>query len=121
MNLLASMRFSAEETSYGCFPKSILKWANQASSVPARKLAFEPVGKPRSFTLSATTRRTTTQVGGVAMADPQSFLDNLRNLRLVLSVALEHTQQNRNQFLKSTTPQQFRQAELSISKHRTLA
>src|SRR6266404_3737676 len=81
--------------------------ANRASSAPARKLAFEPVGKPRSFALSATTRRTTTQVGGVAMADPQSFLDNLKNLRLVLSVALEHTQQNRNQFLKSATPEQL--------------
>ena len=55
------------------------------------------------------------------MADPQSFLDNLRNLQLVLSVALEHTQQNRNQFLKSATGEQFRQAGISISKLRTLA
>ena len=30
------------------------------------------------------------------MADPQSFLDNLKNLRLVISVALEHTQENRS-------------------------
>jgi hypothetical protein len=55
------------------------------------------------------------------MADHQSFLDNLTNLRLVMSVALGHTQQNRDQFLKSGTSEQVRQAEISISKVRSLA
>ena len=55
------------------------------------------------------------------MADPESFLDNLKNLRLVMSVALEHTQQNRDHFLKSATREQVRQAEISISKVRSLA
>jgi hypothetical protein len=57
----------------------------------------------------------------VAMAGPQSFLDNLKNLRLVMSVALEHTEQNRNQFLKSASREQVRQTEISISKVRSLA
>jgi hypothetical protein len=55
------------------------------------------------------------------MADPQSFLDNLRNLRLVMSVALEHIQENRNQFVKDATVSQLRQVEKSISQSRTLA
>jgi hypothetical protein len=55
------------------------------------------------------------------MADPQSFLDNLRNLRLVMSVALEHIQENRNQFVKDATASQLRQVEKSISQIRTLA
>jgi len=55
------------------------------------------------------------------MADPQSFLDNLKNFRLVMSVALEHTQENRDQFLKSATAEQLRQAEIAISKIRSLA
>ncbi|HXL09103.1 MAG TPA: hypothetical protein VN966_02685 [Candidatus Bathyarchaeia archaeon] len=55
------------------------------------------------------------------MADPKSFLDNLKNLRLVMSVALEHTQENRDQFLTSATGEQLRQAEIAISKVRSLA
>jgi len=55
------------------------------------------------------------------MADPQSFLDNLKNFRLVMSVALEHAQENRDQFLKSATGEQLRQAEIAISKIRSLA
>ena len=55
------------------------------------------------------------------MADPQSFLDNLKNFRLVMSVALEHAQENRDQFLKSATGEQLRQAEIAISKVRSLA
>jgi len=55
------------------------------------------------------------------MADPQSFLDNLKNFRLVMSVALEHAQENRDQFLKSATAEQLRQAEIAISKVRSLA
>ncbi len=55
------------------------------------------------------------------MAGPQSFLDNLKNFRLVMSVALEHAQENRDQFLKSATGEQLRQAEIAISKIRSLA
>jgi hypothetical protein len=40
------------------------------------------------------------------MAAPQSFLDNLKNFRLVMSVALEHAQENRDQFLISATGEQ---------------
>ena len=54
------------------------------------------------------------------MAGPQSYLDNLENLRLVMSVALEHTQKNRDQLLKNGTREQVRQAERSISKVRSL-
>ena len=55
------------------------------------------------------------------MADGQSFLDNLKNLRLVLSVALEHVQANRNQFVKDATGNQVRQFERSITQIRILA
>lgn len=55
------------------------------------------------------------------MAGPQSYLDNLENLRLVMSVALEHAQKNREQLLKNGTGEQVRQAERSISKVRSLA
>ena len=55
------------------------------------------------------------------MADGQSFLDNLKNLRLVLSVALEHVQANRNQFVKDATGTQVRHFEKSITQIRILA
>ena len=55
------------------------------------------------------------------MAEPKSLVDNLKNLRLVMSVALEHMQENRNQFVKSATGNQVRQFERSISQIRTLA
>jgi hypothetical protein len=54
------------------------------------------------------------------MADSGSFLDNLANLGLVTSVALEHFQANRDQFAKSSTGEQLRQAERFISKIRSL-
>jgi hypothetical protein len=50
------------------------------------------------------------------MVDAQSFLDNLENARLAMSVALERTQENRDQFVKNGTGEQVRQAERSISK-----
>jgi hypothetical protein len=40
------------------------------------------------------------------MVDAQSFLDNLENVRLGISVALEHTQENRDQFVKNGTGEQ---------------
>ena len=55
------------------------------------------------------------------MAGPQSYLDNLENLRVVMLVALEQTQKNRDQFMKNGTGEQVRQAERSISKVRSLA
>ena len=55
------------------------------------------------------------------MPDPQNFLDNLANLRLVMSVSLEYLQANRDQFLKSAAGQQVRQAERTISNVRALA
>jgi tryptophan 2,3-dioxygenase len=55
------------------------------------------------------------------MAGPQNFLDNLENLRLVMSVALEHVQENRDQFVKSGTAEQARKAERSISRIRSIA
>jgi hypothetical protein len=55
------------------------------------------------------------------MADPQNFLDNLKNLAVVMSVALEHTQKNLDQFMRNGTAYQVRQAERSIAKIRTVA
>jgi hypothetical protein len=55
------------------------------------------------------------------MPDPQNFLDNLTNLRLVMSVSLEYLQANRDQFLKTAAGQQVRQAERSVSSIRSLA
>jgi hypothetical protein len=48
------------------------------------------------------------------MSYPQNFLDNLENLRLATSIALEHVQDNRDQFANSATGVQVRQAEKSI-------
>ena len=55
------------------------------------------------------------------MPDPHNFLDNLTNLRLVMSVSLEYLQANRDQFLKAAAGQQVRQAERTISNIRSLA
>jgi hypothetical protein len=54
------------------------------------------------------------------MSSPQNFLDNLENLRIVMSIALEHVQDNRDQFAKSGTGVQVRQAEKSIHQIRVL-
>jgi hypothetical protein len=55
------------------------------------------------------------------MGDAKSFLDNLKNLRLVMSVALEHIQENRNGFVKNASANQVRQIEKSIRQIRTFA
>jgi hypothetical protein len=55
------------------------------------------------------------------MAECQNFLDNLENLRLVLGVALEHTQDNLNEFVKSAAGVQARKAERLVSQIRSLA
>jgi hypothetical protein len=55
------------------------------------------------------------------MAGAQSFLDNLENLRIVLSVALEHTQTNGNEFVVDADGGQMGQCERSIEQIRILA
>ena len=55
------------------------------------------------------------------MTAPRRFVDNLANLALVLSVALEHLQGNRDQFLKRTSREERRQAETLIGKIRNLS
>jgi hypothetical protein len=55
------------------------------------------------------------------MADPQNFLDNLKNLRVVMSVAFEYTQDHRNEFARNATPNQIRQSERYIAQIRALA
>ena len=54
------------------------------------------------------------------MPAPESFLDNLANLRLVMSVALEHVQDNRDPFVQSATGVQVRQVEKTICTLRVL-
>ena len=54
-------------------------------------------------------------------ASPTNFIDNLKNLTMVMFVALEHVQGNRDQFAKSATNVQARQAEKSIWTVRDLA
>ncbi len=54
------------------------------------------------------------------MTAPRSFVDNLANLRLVLS-ALEYFQAHSHQFLKSTSGEERRQAETLINKIRSLS
>ena len=54
------------------------------------------------------------------MASSQNFLDNLENLRLVMSVALDHTQRNLDHFVESATGVEIRRADESISKIRGL-
>ncbi len=51
---------------------------------------------------------------------PQNFLDNLEHLQLATSVALEHVQENRDEFAKSGTDIEVRRAEKSISEVRVL-
>jgi hypothetical protein len=55
------------------------------------------------------------------MADSRSFLDNLTNLRIVISVALEHLQANRDHFPKTGSAEQIRQAERLVASIRSLA
>jgi hypothetical protein len=45
------------------------------------------------------------------MAEPGSFLDKLKSLRLVLSIALEHIQVSRNEFVNDATVDQVRDFE----------
>jgi hypothetical protein len=55
------------------------------------------------------------------MANTQNFLDNLKNLGLVTSVALEHVQDNRDQFVSEATAMEVRHFERSITQIRMLA
>jgi hypothetical protein len=54
------------------------------------------------------------------MPSSQNFIDNLENLRLVMSIALEHVQENRDQFVQSATGVQVRQVEKTICRLRVL-
>lgn len=55
------------------------------------------------------------------MPTSQDFLDNLENFRVVASVALEHVEDHRDEFAKSATGVQVRQAEKCICQIRVLA
>ena len=54
------------------------------------------------------------------MSGPQSFLDNLENLRVVSSVSLEHVQDHRDTFAKSATGIHARRAEKLIHQLRVV-
>jgi hypothetical protein len=54
------------------------------------------------------------------MPSSQNFIDNLENLRLVMSIALEHVLENRDQFVQSATGVQVRQVEKGICRLRVL-
>ena len=54
------------------------------------------------------------------MPSAQNFIDNLENLRLVMSIALEHVQENRDQLAQSATGVQVRQVEKAICRLRVL-
>ena len=55
------------------------------------------------------------------MTMPQNFLDNLKNLRTVMSVAFEFTQEHRNAFVQHAAPNEIRQSEALITQVRALA
>ena len=54
------------------------------------------------------------------MTDPKSFLDNLNNLRLVTSVALEYIQANLTHFVMVASANQVRQCERLSAKSELL-
>ena len=56
----------------------------------------------------------------VAMPTSQNFLNNLENLRLVTTLALEQFQNNRDDFARCATGGQVRQAEKAICQVRVL-
>lgn len=58
--------------------------------------------------------------GGVLVSDAQPFLDNLENLRVVSSVALEYVQDRRDEFAKSATGVHARRAEKVIHQLRVV-
>lgn len=55
------------------------------------------------------------------MTTPRNFLDNLKNLRVVMSVALEHVRENHNKFVNDVSQNQMPEFELSINQIRMLA
>jgi hypothetical protein len=55
------------------------------------------------------------------MADSRNFLDNLKNLRVVMSVALEHVRQNHDHFVKDVAVNEVTEFEMSVSQIRMLA
>ena len=91
---------------------------NSGGGADVLLLDAKPVGSKRNSSYYLVSPRV---VRGVSMAEPGSFLDNLKNLRLVLSVALEHIQANRNEFVNDATENQVRHFERCISQIRPLA
>ena len=57
----------------------------------------------------------------LAMAGSRNFLDNLKNLRVVMSVALEHVRDNHDAFVRSVATSEVPEFELSVSQIRMLA
>lgn len=60
-------------------------------------------------------------LGNGAMATSKNVLDNLKNLRLVMSVALEHVRENHNQFMHDATRREVEEFEMSVGQIRWLA
>jgi quinol monooxygenase YgiN len=55
------------------------------------------------------------------MTVAQNFIDNLKNLRVVMSVAFEFTQGHRNAFVEQANPDEVHQSERFITQIRALA
>lgn len=55
------------------------------------------------------------------MADPRNFIDNLKNLRVVMAVGLEHIQTNRDGFIADSNYDQILLFERLVSQIRTVA
>lgn len=54
------------------------------------------------------------------MPSSQNLIDNLENLRFVMSIALEHVQEERDQFVHLATGVQVRQVDKAICRLRVL-
>jgi hypothetical protein len=55
------------------------------------------------------------------MGDSKNFIDNLKNLRMVMAVGLEHLQANRDTFITDCNDEQLLQFERMVSQIRTIA
>ena len=88
-------------------------------SPPVPQLDCVPVCKRGNFSYYCVTAPPASL--GCRMAETQNFLDNLKNLRLVMSVALEHTQENSDHFVRNATGNDVRHFDRLISQIRTVA
>jgi hypothetical protein len=55
------------------------------------------------------------------MADLQNYIDNLKNLRVVMAVGLEHIQQNRDAFIAESNNEQLLAFGRLVSQIRNIA